>query len=211
MLDFRLENISSAHKIAYAQVDYKLESELFLKLKRQGINLSELEQMSNLKRKIEWMSIRSILLDVHSKTDDVYYDEHRKPYFVNSNEHLSISHSNEMVAISIHKEQITGIDIQLISDKISTIKSKFLNSEEQKNTSDDPLLLTSYWSIKEALFKVYGKKDIFLKANIEVSDFQFNKDHGTATGKICCNHHLSHHQLHVKRIGKYVLAYTVNS
>lgn len=211
MLDYNLKDISTHHKVVYAQVDYNLENELFLKLKKNNINLGKIDEMRNIRRKLEWMSIRSILLDVHSAEDDVNYDKEGKPHFVRSNDRLSISHSHEMVAVSIHKKSITGIDIQLISDKIINIKSKFLNETEQKKTGNDPLELSCYWSIKEALFKVYGKNDIFLKANIEVSELQAHHDHWKATGIINCNQHYSTHQLHVKRIGKYVLAYTVNS
>ena len=115
-----------------------------------------------------------------------------------------------MVAISIDQNHSTGIDIQFITEKIVNIKHKFLNDREQKYTSNDPLLLTYYWSIKEALFKVYGKKDAFLKNNFEVKDLAVNSDGGTAKGLINCNNYSSEHQLRLKRLGDYVMAYTVN-
>ena len=109
---------------------------------------------------------------INPQKEDVYYDSYGKPHFKNSKNFLSISHSNEMVAVSIDQKATTGIDIQWITDKIIRIKEKFLNPKEQQITSNDPLELTYYWSIKEALFKIYGKKDAFLKENFELIAFE---------------------------------------
>lgn len=172
--------------------------------------MSELEKISNHGRKIEWMTIRYLLLQVHSKEDDIVYDSYGKPFFKNSKAHLSISHSKEMVAVSVNQEHITGIDIQLVSDKVVHIKSKFLNEKEQKQTGSDPFELSYYWSAKEALFKVYGRKDAFLKDNIEIKSMTVDGKEGKAEGIIQCKEHYSEHQLELKRLGDYVMAYKVN-
>ena len=210
MTNLTFENVSPTHQVAFSEVNYNNESELFNELLASKIDLSDLKKIKNLARKIEWMTIRSMLHSIHSKEDDIVYNQNGKPSFKKSSTNLSISHSKKMVAISIDQLHATGIDIQFIIDKIVTIKQKFLNDVEQKATSNDPLVLTYYWSIKEALFKVYGKKDAFLKNNFEVKELVINADGGTAIGAISCNNHYSEHQLRVKRLGDYVMAYTVN-
>lgn len=210
MTKLTLERISSTHQIAYSKVNYNNESKLFSELTKANMNLKELNKITNLSRKIEWMTIRSVLLSIHSDKDDIVYNANGKPFFKESKDHLSISHSKEMIAIAIDKNNITGIDIQYVSDKVAHIKHKFLNEEEQKRTTEDPIELTYYWSIKEALFKVYGKKDAFLKENIEVTQIEFDDFGGKAKGTIQCNEHFSEHLLHLKRLDSYVIAYVVN-
>jgi phosphopantetheinyl transferase len=209
MIDYQLLPLSASQKVSYATVNYSIESELKKDLSAQGVNLEGYYKIANTKRKIEWLTVRKLLSLIHNERDDISYDVHRKPHFIKSHHHLSISHSHNMIAVCIDQRSPTGIDIQFINDKIIRIKRKFLNEEEQAKTSDDPFELTCYWSIKEALFKVYGKKDAFLKEHIEVNTINYQADRIIASGSICCNGHFSKHSLEVKRIGNYVLAYVV--
>lgn len=202
---------TSNHQIAYTKVNYKRSSELFEYLKDSGIKLTELANIRNPRRQIEWMTVRKILLKIYPEFGDIYYDAHGKPHFTESKKHLSISHSHEMVAVAIHKTAPTGIDLQHISDKIIHIKNKFLCVAEQNRTGNDALELTYYWSCKEALFKVYGKKDGFLKANFLINKIAFNEIGGSAEGIIKIGKHKSVHRLKMRRIENYVLAYVVNS
>ena len=211
MINFSLKEVSSLHKIAYATVNYNNSHELFEVLKKNKIKLKQLDQFTNEKRKAEWMTIRYLLLKIHTEIDDIIYDAHGKPHFKNSSSQLSISHSHDMVAVSIHEKEACGIDIQLISDKIIRIKQKFLNTKEQSVTNNSVEELTIYWSCKEALFKVYGKKDAYLKDNMSVSRVQFNGTRGTAKGHIHINQHQSDHKIGLLKLGDYMMAYVANS
>lgn len=211
MINFTLLDVSPLHKVAYAKINYNQEDELFSLLKKKNIKLDGLASFTNNKRKVEWMTIRYLLLEIHDKVDDIVYDDHGKPHFVNSSSHLSISHSQEMVAVAINKKEICGIDIQLISDKIIRIKKKFLNDLELSKAQNDPTVLTMYWSCKEALFKVYGKKDAFLKDNMFVPELKFDRTKGTAKGQINTLNHQSSHNICLLKLDNYMLAYVVNS
>lgn len=211
MIDYSLKEVSNIHKIAFATVNYNNSQELFEELKKNKINLNQLLEFSNEKRKVEWMTIRYVLLQIHDESDDIIYDSHGKPHFKNSSSKLSISHSHKMIAVSIHKKEACGIDIQLISDKIIRIKQKFLNPKEQSETKNDSEELTIYWSCKEALFKIYGKKDAYLKENMSVSEVQFNGTSGIAKGHIHINQHQSSHKIGLLKLENYMMAYVVNS
>ncbi len=211
MISFKQKKVSSYHKIAFAKVDYSRENELFEFLSKKKIALNQLSSFSNQKRKIEWMTIRYLLEKTHDIPDEVIYNDHGKPFFLKSKSHLSISHSHDMVAISINEKSNTGIDIQLISNKIIRIKHKFLSKTELANVATNTEELTLYWSSKEALFKVYGKKDAYLKENMQISDLQFNGKVGSASGLISTEHIKSRHHIKLERFENYVLAYVVNS
>lgn len=202
---------SPNHQIVYTKVNYNLKSELFEHLNSSGIKLTDLAKIKNPKRQIEWMTVRQMLLKIYPESGDIFYDAHGKPHFTNSKKHLSISHSHEMVALAIHSQHITGIDLQYINHKIIRIKNKFLSKSEQLKTGSDALELSYYWSCKEALFKIYGKKDGFLKANFFIDQLAFNEVEGSAKGRIKINQHESFHHLKMRRIDNYVMAYVVNS
>jgi len=210
MLDLKIIHVNENHKVAYARVDYNIKNELFNYLDRNLFNLDELLLMTNEKRKIEWMSVRYLISKVHNTPDDIIYNEHRKPFFTRSKSHLSISHSHEMIAISIHESQVTGIDIQLISTKIERIVSKFLRPKEIEECGQDSVKLTFYWSIKEALFKIYGRKDAYLKENFNVVNADF-KDKWIAEGHIKTDNLDASYNLALLRIQNYTLAYVLNS
>jgi len=207
---FESFQITPSNSIHTATVEYDRLGQMFHFLSKNEIDMSYLSQITNDKRKAEWMFIREIICKTMSSCEDIVYDEHRKPTFKHSSFFLSISHSNERVAISINETHETGIDLQFITEKIQRIKSKFLNKEEQSNVGQDPTELTCYWSIKEALFKIYGKKDVFLKENFEVQEFEFDGNKGSAIGLTKTNGKESFQSMEFRKLGNYMLAYSVN-
>ena len=208
---FKSIEISENQSIFYADVKYDRLDVLFKALLKNKNNLSRLEKMTNDRRKSEWMTIREIVLKTMGKEEDIIYDSQNKPHFKKSKKGLSISHSHHRVAIHISKEKNPGVDLQVVTPKIERIKSKFLNEKEQVKTSIDTIELTAYWSIKEALFKMYGKNDAYLKENFEVTKFQFNGKNGKAIGSINTPSMKQSFLMKFKLIDEYMLAYNVNS
>jgi len=212
MIPLIIHKLSDTHTIAFAKINYKQEEILFNQLKELSIDLNPLKSISNLNRRMEWMAIRMGVIQLLGEQDDIIYNEENKPHLVKSPFNLSLSHSKEMIAISINKKSITGIDIQHISSNIANIKGKFLNEHELIRCSDNPIELSFYWSMKEALFKVYGKNDAFLKQNFEITQYMYDHDNnmGSAIGLIEVNEFKKELQLEFHTVEDYVIAYVVN-
>ena len=106
----------------------------------------------------------------------INYDFNGKPH-LNNQKGISISHSNEIVAIGISNEIDFGIDIQYKTDKIFKIKNKFLSKNESKflGKTDDIELLTKLWSAKESIFKALGKEGVSFSNDLEINTIN-NKD-----------------------------------
>ncbi len=109
----------------------------------------------------------------------------RKPYLPDEQYHFSISHCGDYAAAIVSKDRRVGIDIEIPVEKITRIKDKFLNAEEQNNWSisnapcaTDSLmaavtftncqLLTLLWSCKEAVFKWYGNGGVDFREHIQL-------------------------------------------
>ena len=212
MLKIVQRKISPIQTIAFALVDYNLEKELFSFFQQKKLDDTSFNQFKNQKRKIEWLSVRYMLNELTPNFQDIEYNKYGKPFLANQETHVSISHSKNRIACSLNEKQETAIDIQYISPKILRIRDKFLNKHEFKVIDQyDIIQLTIAWSIKEALFKMYGKDDIFLKPNIEVTSLDFNSMKGTASGRVIAANFDKKFNLNIELIEDYVLAYVVNS
>ena len=99
----------------------------------------------------------------------INYDLKGKP-FLNKQKGISISHSNEIVAIGISNEIDFGIDIQHKTDKIFKIKSKFLSKNESRflGKTDNMEFLIKVWSAKESIFKALGREGVSFSNDLEI-------------------------------------------
>tara|TARA_B100000575_G_scaffold106889_1_gene85145 strand:- start:219 stop:836 length:618 start_codon:yes stop_codon:yes gene_type:complete len=122
-----------------------------------------------------FLAARKLLKNEHPELV-INYDLNGKPH-LNNQKGISISHSNEIVAIGISNELDFGIDIQYKTDKIFKIKNKFLSKNESKflDKTDDIDFLINIWSAKESIYKALGKEEISFSKDLEI-DIVNDKD-----------------------------------
>ena len=120
------------------------------------------------KSKEYFLAVRK-LLENEDPELNIDYDSKGKP-FLNKQKGISISHSNEMVAIGISNETHFGIDIQHKTHKIFKIKSKFLSKKEGKflGKTDNMEFLIKIWSAKESIFKALDKEGVSFSNDLEI-------------------------------------------
>ena len=106
------------------------------------------------KRQKEWLGVRLLLKHVLGSIVQIAYKSSGAPFLINSNKHISISHSGTLVAIALSNEKV-GIDLQIISDKPLKIKSRFLSNAEIQMMGGqlDALTAVKLWCAKEAVYK----------------------------------------------------------
>lgn len=106
------------------------------------------------KRQKEWLGVRLLLKHVIGSNVKIAYKSSGAPFLINSNKHISISHSGTLVAIALSNENV-GIDLQIISDKPLKIKSRFLSKAEIQMMGGqlDALTAVKLWCAKEAVYK----------------------------------------------------------
>ncbi len=94
---------------------------------------------------------------------------------LSDNRNISISHSGEMVAILISKNNGIGVDVERITKKVNSIKSKFLNQKEINylSSNEDTRTLTRAWTAKEAIYKAVQKPGIIFSENILLEEFNY--------------------------------------
>jgi len=165
----------------------------------------------SIKREIETQGKNHLLEFLLKKAIPIHYDYKGKPYLKEDSKHISISHSFGKLAIIVNEHQTTGIDIEIIRDKVLNVKHKFLSSSELEDAGEDTEKLLIYWSAKETLYKIYGVKEINFIEHLSVKPFTKNLS-GSILGSVkLSNSNIKQFELHYKLIENYVVVYCVKS
>jgi phosphopantetheinyl transferase len=139
---------------------------------------AELEELSYLKnrKRTEWLSSRYLLhiLSGRESRAACLKDEFGKPYLEGSTWYISMSHSEEMVAVAASPHPV-GVDIQILVPKIYRIAPRFLDSTELDFCKGDHALEIMHilWGAKECVFKAFGKKEVDFRRHIHIAPFEY--------------------------------------
>ncbi|MCK5170866.1 MAG: 4'-phosphopantetheinyl transferase superfamily protein [Bacteroidales bacterium] len=158
---------------------------LISKLNLDEQDIATVESFKNHQRKLEWLSVRTLLKEMLGKDSKIVYGPERKPYLHNNEFNISISHSKNITSILMSKKKRVGIDLEFMTDKILRIADKFLRPEELENINKDMELYHLYlhWCAKEALYKICDKADINFVTNLNIEPFS-PKDNGLMLGTV---------------------------
>jgi len=159
------------------------------------------------KREIERAGTQFLLKEL-LKTEDfkLCYSEVNKPYLQARKEHISISHSHDKLVIILNENETTGIDIELIRDKVINIQHKFLSVKELDYAANHVEKLITIWAAKEAIYKAYGSKELEFINHIYIQNWEGDK----ISGEIRLNSDQKKYELKVETIDNYKMVYLLN-
>ena len=130
--------------------------------------LKKIESNKSQLKKNQILAVHQILKHRNIPARDLFYNSYGAPSLSNGL-NISITHSESFVAVCLSKEKM-GIDLQIISQKISKISDKFINDLEKKFTEKNNLQrLTQLWTIKEAAYKYFTVGQLSVKNDIIVN------------------------------------------
>lgn len=158
---------------------------------KEGLQLSHEERVFvetlNNKRQLEWMASRYLMqkvmdIDIEAK---LRKDKFGKPYLLQEDVHISISHSHKYSALA-KSPKIIGIDIQLQLDKITRIAHKFINEKEWTYFTEEERIeyMHVIWGAKESMYKAYGRKRVEFIEDMDLDKFTFLEKGFTFTGRL---------------------------
>jgi len=182
------------------------------RLKIDDVEQLQFDQLKGRKR-IEWLASRWLLHKMSGRIDRgaCLKDDFGKPFLVDSNFHISISHSHDLVSVMASPLNI-GVDIQFIVEKIGRLAHKFLSDDEFESLSPSQRIehLHVYWGAKEALYKAYGRKMLDFKQHIHVGPFELNPSgEGKIKAAIRKDSYSNSFIVHYQKFGNYFLVYCV--
>jgi 4'-phosphopantetheinyl transferase EntD len=116
--------------------------------------------------------------------EEILIADTRQPFLAGDNYHFSISHCGAYAAAIVSRTCRVGIDIELVTQRITRVAEKFLSEAEMTLFNDDysyfleqwglrgrveQEFLTLIWSAKEALFKWYGRGELDFKRHMQLT------------------------------------------
>ena len=105
---------------------------------------------------------------------DLRKDERNRPYFDQSDYHISLSHSFPFVAAIISHKKSVGIDLERFGRQVGKIGPRFLSAEEWNLWQDSHSDLTKAWTCKEAIYKAMGVPGLAFQQDIQLPSFANN-------------------------------------
>lgn len=170
---------------------------------------SEILSLKNEIRIKEILGTKSLIRELLGKEAQLFYDANGKPHLINSDLHISFSHSCDYIAAIVEKNHSTGIDIQKITPKILRIKEKFLSKRELDEIDEKPDLLEILhvlWGAKECMFKEHGEGNIIFSEQMYVFPFDYNNN-GEIRASLKIKNKIKSFNLDYKKINSYMLVY----
>ena len=160
-------------------------------------DISDIYTFKSEKRKKEILS-RNILLNEMIPEAELSYNNFGAPQ-INSSDNISISHSNNLVAIGFSKLKI-GIDIQKISEKALSLSPRFICESNLNNLSIEKATLL--WCCKEAIYKWHQKGSVNFKSDIYIYPFELR-----TSGTVSANFKTEKLSLSYNKIDTFYLVY----
>ncbi len=149
--------------------------ELLDLLDNKEVYRSGLKSFKTEKRKLEWLATRALLKELMGEELVITYHDTDAPYLQDSPYSISISHTQEYVAVLLQDKPYSGVDIERRGDRILKVQQRFMTEEESATIGSthetDHLLI--YWCAKEALFKLIDQKEVDFRRHLRIEPFEF--------------------------------------
>lgn len=132
--------------------------------------------VENPTKKLESTAARHCLQLLSTEFDSLQLvqNDRNRPFFKDSDWHISLTHSYPFVAAACSRKNQIGIDVEKPGRNIEKIAPRFLSTIELEKWKDSSNLLTLAWSAKESIYKAVGKPGLSFQKEMEISNFDLN-------------------------------------
>ena len=207
-----LKTLNPNISIALLKIEQNTDYSLLIKDNKSIEDIVNAAHKSHI-RKQQLFAARYLLQELTNDSNpyNIAYTDHGKPFIKDSEWEISISHSQDFIALILSKDKKVGIDIEVIDPRIFRIERKFLREDEKAFISPDHYMEQLYiiWSTKEVLFKIHEKGGLIFKENIRVHPFDYQLQ-GTLDADIIINNHHKTFLVNYELINKLILVYSMD-
>ena len=146
-----------------------------------SIPSDELEELSYIKNESlrkQRLAVRALLDAMFEEKVYLSHHDNGKPYIENNAINISITHTDQYVAVILNDEDEVGIDCESLNRDFSAVEKKALSDEEIGDLEDEQKneQLAIYWCAKEAIFKLTSQYDVDFAEQIQIDGFRYRNE-----------------------------------
>ena len=146
-----------------------------------SIPSDELEEISYIKNESlrkQRLAVRALLDAMFEEKVYLSHHDNGKPYIENNASNISITHTDQYVAVILNDEDEVGIDCESLNRDFSAVEKKALSDEEIGDLEDEQKneQLAIYWCAKEAIFKLTSQYDVDFAEQIQIDGFRYRNE-----------------------------------
>ncbi|MBC8154429.1 MAG: 4'-phosphopantetheinyl transferase superfamily protein [Bacteroidetes bacterium] len=153
------------------------------------LTMAEADDLANIThpaQRVEWLACRVALRAlVGPPYAGLWKDEFGKPHLirdtyvlsvpenqlVSGSGHISLSHTAGWAAAVWHRTRPVGVDIEPLRTQFGRVVPRVLSQREMAHANGDLMRLAVYWCAKEALYKLYGKRQLTFREHLLIDPF----------------------------------------
>ena len=118
-------------------------------------------------RRREHLAWRRVVRQELGRTVVIDYNEVGAPVVDTPDTYISVSHGGGMVAVAIAEEPV-GVDIEALDRNFDRVVSRYMSAAEVALSSDKDWA-ARVWAAKEAIYKLYGKREVDLVEDMRIT------------------------------------------
>lgn len=132
-------------------------------------DVASASRFQNDKRRREHLAWRRIVREELGTNVAIDYNVVGAPTVDTPNTYISVSHGADMVAVAIADEAV-GVDIEALERNFDRVKSRYM-SDVESALDDNHDWAAMVWSAKEAIYKLYGRREVDLMDDIHITAY----------------------------------------
>ena len=135
-------------------------------------DVASASRFQNERRRNEHLAWRRIVRRELGRGVAISYNEVGAPIVDARDTFISVAHGGGCVAVAIANERV-GVDIESTERDFARASSRYMSKEELQISTDE-LWPAIVWCAKEALYKLYGKRGIELRDELQIESYDAN-------------------------------------
>ncbi len=133
--------------------------------------MSQVSKIKAISRVVEWLNTRVLLFELLGEEKIISKHPDGRPFLIDKSYKISISHTKDYVVILLSASHNVGIDIEMISDRVTRLYDKFISDNEYINSDNEVVHQLLHWSAKETLFKIMKESEVDFKEHLRILPF----------------------------------------
>lgn len=132
-------------------------------------DVASASRFQNERRRNEHLAWRRVVRRELGRKISIGYNEVGAPVVDIPDTYISVAHGAGCVAVAISDRRV-GVDIERTDRDFGSVSSRYMTLAEQQLSADERWAAV-VWTAKEALYKLYGRRGVELREELQIESY----------------------------------------